>query len=61
MPITKNPSILKPVNDVYLRLLQLLPETTKIENSLLDGISNDYGLIDKRKKAVNDEYRLQQD
>lgn len=45
MPITKNPSILKPVNDVYLRLLQLLPETTKIENSLLDGISNDLSLI----------------
>ena len=60
-PISKNPSVLKPINDIYLRLLQLMPEKTKIESKLLDDISHDYALIDTRKKGVKDEYRIRQD
>ena len=59
-PISKNPSLLKPINDVYLRLLQLMPETVAIENSFLDKISNDDVLIDKKKKGVIDEHRIKE-
>lgn len=59
-PISKNPSLLKPVNDIYLRLLQLIPENIAIENSFLDKISHDDVLIDKKKKGVIDEYRIKE-